>query len=1058
MHKHFRLALVVFISWFIAVAFIPAEAPITRPYQSADSNTLNSIQELSIKTLTMDNSIRVEVSFPRPTISTVSSRHIVEMQDLPRHGAPGEPILPFKIIRVLIPKGKKFQSVQIAHSVREPLKGRFNLEYGRTPTIIGSKPTVVDQPNQQIYSSANPFPTELFSQVSEQRFRGYEILLLTLHPVQYIPKTGGLFYFESMTVTVNLQESAKASPLLRNLPQDKLIVQEIVDNPEAAETYSTATPKLRPASVNASESYDYIIITDQTLNSSFQPLINSKILKGLNATTVLVEDILTDPDYFCDGTFGDGCASTFNDTAARIRNFIKDAYSNWGIEYVLLGGDVEIIPNRNFYGIVDTDPITVRQIPADLYYAGLDGSWDNDNDTVWGEGFYDQGPENATAGDEADFFAEVYVGRAPVNSQIEATNFVNKTLWYEQHSDDSYFKKAVMIGETLDEETEGGNSKDLVADKVPQYTHTRLYQRDGTFSKNAIISAINSGTHILNHDGHTNPSTMMEMSREDVDTLIDNTEYFLGYSIGCDCAAFEADDSIVEHFMFNPDGAFAFVANSRYGWYSPGTTFGAGDRFDREFFSVLNNTIQNLGKTLQFSKESFAGSINDVNRWTYYSLNLFGDPQLEIVTEIMAPQAQFETNPTAERLAPPIVKGLINLTGRAKRGTAVGATFSNYTIEFGSGTNPSSWTIHGIQLANNGQNEVVEALLATWNTNIVTPGTYTLRLTARDASGTIGEDRWIVRVRELPAIRVKPQLTQTYEGLTFTVSAEITDPEDLFRLDFKMRWNATLLEYLSHDVYMPVETYWWGVLHDPVQITKNEVNETAGTYWIAAASSSYTPTDRDGIVFNMTFQAKASGTCNVEILSSNLTDRDGHPITHKVVNGTVEIAPGIHDLAVTDISTPKTVVGQTQPLKISVTIANEGTFTENFNVTVYANGTIAHTAQIALTGLNSTTLTLVWDTTGWTKGNYTISVNVTIVEGETDTADNTMENGKICVTIPGDVDGDRDVDIFDIVRMAGAYGTQEGQPGYDPECDLDGDGDVDIFDIVMAAGNYGESW
>ena len=27
-----------------------------------------------------------------------------------------------------------------------------------------------------------------------------------------------------------------------------------------------------------------------------------------------------------------------------------------------------------------------------------------------------------------------------------------------------------------------------------------------------------------------------------------------------------------------------------------------------------------------------------------------------------------------------------------------------------------------------------------------------------------------------------------------------------------------------------------------------------------------------------------------------------------------------------------------------------------------------------------------------------------------------------------------------------------------PNCDIDGDGDVDIFDVVVAAGNYGESW
>ena len=59
--------------------------------------------------------------------------------------------------------------------------------------------------------------------------------------------------------------------------------------------------------------------------------------------------------------------------------------------------------------------------------------------------------------------------------------------------------------------------------------------------------------------------------------------------------------------------------------------------------------------------------------------------------------------------------------------------------------------------------------------------------------------------------------------------------------------------------------------------------------------------------------------------------------------------------------------------------------------------------------------------------------------------------------LTGDVDYDFDVDIFDIVHIAGAYGTNFEDPNFKPECDLDRDGDIDIFDVVRAARNYGES-
>jgi hypothetical protein len=72
--------------------------------------------------------------------------------------------------------------------------------------------------------------------------------------------------------------------------------------------------------------------------------------------------------------------------------------------------------------------------------------------------------------------------------------------------------------------------------------------------------------------------------------------------------------------------------------------------------------------------------------------------------------------------------------------------------------------------------------------------------------------------------------------------------------------------------------------------------------------------------------------------------------------------------------------------------------------------------------------------------------------------DNTLIGGQVKVTLPGDVDGDQDVDIFDIVKMGGVYGVSTPDPRYSSLCDIDNDGDIDIFDIVIAAGNYGKSW
>ena len=69
-----------------------------------------------------------------------------------------------------------------------------------------------------------------------------------------------------------------------------------------------------------------------------------------------------------------------------------------------------------------------------------------------------------------------------------------------------------------------------------------------------------------------------------------------------------------------------------------------------------------------------------------------------------------------------------------------------------------------------------------------------------------------------------------------------------------------------------------------------------------------------------------------------------------------------------------------------------------------------------------------------------------------------LQDGRVTVLgcIPGDLDCDCDVDIVDIMLVAGHWNTSMGDPGYDPTCDLDSDGDIDIADIMHVAAHWGE--
>ncbi|MCI0538487.1 MAG: tandem-95 repeat protein, partial [Verrucomicrobiales bacterium] len=63
-----------------------------------------------------------------------------------------------------------------------------------------------------------------------------------------------------------------------------------------------------------------------------------------------------------------------------------------------------------------------------------------------------------------------------------------------------------------------------------------------------------------------------------------------------------------------------------------------------------------------------------------------------------------------------------------------------YHLEYGQGANPTSWTGTGITLANGGMQQVLDGVLATWDTSVLKKNEfYTLRLTGVAEGRTIGE-------------------------------------------------------------------------------------------------------------------------------------------------------------------------------------------------------------------------------------------------------------------------------------------------------------------------------
>jgi peptidase C25-like protein/flagellar hook capping protein FlgD len=173
---------------------------------------------------------------------------------------------------------------------------------------------------------------------------------------------------------------------------------------------------------------EYLIVTSRSLRPEFMALARERSRNGIPSAVRSLESFAS--EY-----------PTAVDEADRLRRFLRDAHDHWATRWVLLGGDVEVIPPRF---VTERDVLPERSFVSDWYYACLDGTWDSDGDGRFGEL-----PFGGDPGDSPDLEPELFVGRAPVRGRAEARAFVEKTLAYERRPPDGFANTTLMFAHRL---------------------------------------------------------------------------------------------------------------------------------------------------------------------------------------------------------------------------------------------------------------------------------------------------------------------------------------------------------------------------------------------------------------------------------------------------------------------------------------------------------------------------------------------------------------------------------------------------------------------------------
>ena len=549
---------------------------------------------------------------PCDVVYAESDAYTVVELNLERNGTvrswtatPGHPLLPVISGNVLIPAGAEVEELTVTPLARTEL-GTFRVhpvQPMRPLSELNSIPFV--GPDAAVYGIDDVYPSEPLTVIPAGSKAGYRIAGFLYCPFEYRPASGRLTLITRARVEVKYRENTVAVPVLTESQRDLMAhdVAELVVNPRDV---SRMAP---PAVEKDAGELDVVVFTNATLAPALGGLRNWLMRKG----------------YFTEIVQYDTLSTTGRDNPEKMREFLKDKFANNGLKYVILAGDYDKCPLR--YGYLAYSPYNV---PADMYFADLDGDWDANGNSHFGE----------LTGDSVDLFHDIYVGRLPLDDAGDAANFLRKDTTYEICPDTAYLNNVILPGEVLWSNIDfhgmivNKNIARLLNADSPWVVDSGL-----NMGSSNVIAGLNAGRQLFHFAGHgSNTAFGSTFTAGHISSLTNIAKPCITMTMACNCGWFDTSSDCLGELlvMATNGGAVSTLLNARYGWGAPPCQ-GPNSNMNCQFFhnftkGMTQGRAHGLAKDFQ-RNESYSQM---TTRWAMYTNTLQGDPTMNMWPRVPA--------------------------------------------------------------------------------------------------------------------------------------------------------------------------------------------------------------------------------------------------------------------------------------------------------------------------------------------------------------------------------------------------------------------------------------